>query len=332
VTTLFSGTAVVEGSGIALVTATGMDTEIGEIQRSMRTDEKLQTPLAASLDGFGVLLTRIIAVVCIEQFALNAFHFVHVGADGGWSIDAAAMEYQFKSAVRRPSLDHTVTLLCVCVCAHAAHTHTVTASCCMGASEGNHSAHWSWNSASQTPIHCRSCRAPAGFEPSPKSYLRESTQVALAVAAIPEGLPAVITTALALGTRRLASQNAIVRELSAVEVRATYSKAPRGIRVQSQHTSTSSSHQSHVLSSLASSTVYGGQPCQVMTLNSCASVLKRLGGARGLPHRRWAVLPPSAAIRRARSPPTRCPCVSWCCPRCVYWAAAAAAAARARPR
>jgi magnesium-transporting ATPase (P-type) len=145
-------------------------------------DTKLLTPLAASLEGFGTLLTRIIGLVCVAQFALNSSHFVHVDNNGAWSVDGAAMEYApLPCADREKERERE-------------------------RGPGGLTREVERHQTSNHPLILL-CR-----------YQFKSA-VALAVAAIPEGLPAVITTTLALGTRRLAQQNAIVRELPAVEVR-----------------------------------------------------------------------------------------------------------------
>lgn len=140
---VYRGTAVVYGRARCVVVRTGISTEIGAIERDVREQEEVKTPLQLKLDEFGVLLSKVIGYICLLVFAVNILHW-------------------FK-------------------------THTPS-----------ENERW-YERYIQPTIHSL------------------KVAVALAVAAIPEGLPAVVTTCLALGTRKMAQHNAFVRDLPSVE-------------------------------------------------------------------------------------------------------------------
>ncbi|TYI55023.1 hypothetical protein E1A91_D11G111900v1 [Gossypium mustelinum] len=142
---VFAGTTVVNGCCVCIVVCTGMNTEIGKIQRQIHEAslEESDTPLKKKLDEFGSRLTTAIGIVCLIVWLINYKNFLSYDMVDGW---------------------------------------------------------------------------PANFRFSfEKCTYYFKIAVALAVAAIPEGLPAVITTSLALGTRKMAQKNAIVRKLPSVE-------------------------------------------------------------------------------------------------------------------
>jgi len=128
---MYMGSTVVYGRGTAVVTATGMDTEMGKIADALTQAEEGQTPLQRKLSQLSKILTWLVLGICVIVFGVQI--------------------------VRAGSFDFEVAL---------------------------------------------------------NSFM---VAVSLAVAAIPEGLAAVVTVVLSIGVTNMSKKNAIIRKLTAVE-------------------------------------------------------------------------------------------------------------------
>lgn len=123
---VYMGTHVLTGRAVCMVTATGMNTEMGKIADILSKQDIQETPLQKKLGETGKMLGLGAVSICAVIFILGLVQ-------------------------KRPPLDMLMT------------------------------------------------------------------SVSLAVAAIPEGLPAIVTVMLAIGVRKMAKEKAVVRRLSAVE-------------------------------------------------------------------------------------------------------------------
>ena len=123
---VFSGCSITYGTATAIVTATGMDTEMGKIANLLDAENNAQTPLQQKLAQLGKYLGIVAIVACVIIFIVGVLNNIPV------------MEIFM-------------------------------------------------------------------------------TAVSLAVSAIPEGLPAIVTIVLSIGVQRMVKKNALIRRLPAVE-------------------------------------------------------------------------------------------------------------------
>ncbi len=137
---LYNGSTVVYGRGKAVVTACGMDTEMGKIADALTLAEKELTPLQRKMSELSSFLTKLVIWICVIVFAVGVIETILVSDEA----------FSFKLLGS--------TILDTFIAA-----------------------------------------------------------IALAVAAIPEGLPAVVTIILSIGVSAMAKRQALIRKLTAVE-------------------------------------------------------------------------------------------------------------------
>ena len=68
----YMGSTVVYGRGKAVITATGMDTEMGKIAGVLAQTEQEQTPLQRKLNELGKTMSKLVLGICV--FILSLIH------------------------------------------------------------------------------------------------------------------------------------------------------------------------------------------------------------------------------------------------------------------
>ena len=95
----YMGSTVVYGRGRAVITATGMDTEMGKIAGVLSDTKEEQTPLQRKLDELGKLLSKMVLGICVFIFLFNLFM-----ARGELAVAGHALEVTLKTFMVAVSL------------------------------------------------------------------------------------------------------------------------------------------------------------------------------------------------------------------------------------
>ncbi len=77
---VFSGSFVTYGRGKAVITDTGMQTEIGKIAGLLKSTSEKQTPLQVNLEEFGKKLSLLVLMFCGILFAISVFRGEKIGS------------------------------------------------------------------------------------------------------------------------------------------------------------------------------------------------------------------------------------------------------------
>lgn len=75
---VFSGSLVTYGRAEVVVTAIGMETEIGRIAELLNQTKEKKTPLQKSLDDFGKKLAMVILAICVLVFLLSVYRDMQI--------------------------------------------------------------------------------------------------------------------------------------------------------------------------------------------------------------------------------------------------------------